>query len=154
MGIFSCQKEKKTSDIIKEKLSLYDEEALMPVLKGALIPFWANPTYTGIETEKLPNYVLQWEHFDAIISKANALGGKMYRGDALAQKGEKLGEEISHDCMEGFIASELLHIEDGSSITRRSTYYSGVLAWTGIITLHKTQGKGSFITVNSNYRDF
>ena len=78
----------------------------------------------------------------------------MYRGDALAQAGSKLGEEISHDCMEGFIASELLYIGDGSAITRRSTYYSGILAWAGIVTLHRSQGKGSYITVNPAFRSF
>lgn len=78
----------------------------------------------------------------------------MYRGDAIPQQpGSKLGYEISHDCMEGFIASELLGTEDGKSVTRRSTYYSGILAWAGIVTLHGDQGCGSFITVNDKYRD-
>jgi hypothetical protein len=124
----------------------------MPTLQNKQISFWISPESTGIETEKLPNYVLEWEHFDEIVKKANALGGKMYRGDALAQAGSKLGEEISHDCMEGFIASELLYIGDGSAITRRSTYYSGILAWAGIVTLHRSQGKGSYITVNPEFR--
>ena len=78
----------------------------------------------------------------------------MYRGDELPQiSGFKLGEEISRDCMEGFIASELLYMENGTSVTRRSTYYSGILAWAGIVTLHKSQGKGSYITVNSEFRN-
>ena len=125
----------------------------MPTLKGSPIAFWASPTGMGIETDKLPGYILVWEHFDEIVKKANALGGKMYRGDVLARSGGKLGEDISYDCMEGFIASELLFIEDGKSITRRSTYYSGILAWAGIITVHRSQGNGSFITVNARYRN-
>lgn len=108
----------------------------------------------GVQVKQLGDFVLEWEHFEKIVKKANALGGKMYRGDELPQiSGFKLGEEISHDCMEGFIASELLYMEDGTAVTRRSTYYSGILAWAGIVTLHKSQGKGSYITVNSEYRN-
>lgn len=153
MGIFNKAKQNKISELIKGKLNSCGKKALMPTLKGEPIAFWISLTNMGLETEKLPNYVLEWEHFDAIIKKANSLGGKMYRGDALPQKGEKLGEEISYDCMEGFIASELLYIADGKSITRRSTYYSGILAWAGIVTLHKSQGKGSYITVNNAFRN-
>ena len=107
----------------------------------------------GIETDKLPGYILEWEHFDEIVKKANALGGTMYRADVLAMNGGKLGKEISYDTMEGFIASELLYISNGIKITRRSTYYSGVLAWTGIITIHRSKGNGSYITVNPKYRN-
>jgi hypothetical protein len=108
----------------------------------------------GLQVEQLDGFILEWEHFEKIVKKANTLGGKMYRGDELPQvSGFTLGEEISHDCMEGFIASELLFMEDGASVTRRSTYYSGILAWADIVTLHKSQGKGSYITVNVQYRN-
>ena len=142
------------SAIIKEKLTASNEKALMPTLRGEPISFWLSPTNMGIETDKLPGYVLKWEHFDKIVQKANSLGGIMYRADVLARSSGKLGEEISHDTMEGFIASEFLHIADGTKITRRSTYYSGVLAWAGIITVHRSQGYGSYITVNIKYRNF
>ena len=151
MGFF--KKEHQISSIIKEKLRANNDKALMPSLRGAPIAFWASPTGMGIETDKLPNYILEWEHFDEIIKKANLLGGKMYRGDVLAMNGGKLGDEISHNCMEGFIARELLCMEEGKSVTRRSTYYSGILAWAGIITIHKSQGNGSYITVNTKYRN-
>ena len=146
------KKETQISSILKEKLKADGGTALMPTLRGTPIAFWVSATGVGIETDKLPGYILQWEHFDEIVKKANSLNGKMYRGDVLARSGGKLGEDISYDCMEGFIASELLHIEGGMSVTRRSTYYSGILAWAGIITIHRSQGNGSFITVNSQYR--
>ena len=151
MGFF--KKENQISSIIKEKLKANNGKALMPTLRGAPIAFWLSPTGMGIETDKLPNYILEWEHFDEIVKKANSLGGKMYRGDGIAMSGGKLGEEIPYDCMEGLIASELLFTEDGMSVTRRSTYYSGVLAWAGIITIHSSQGNGSFITVYPKYRN-
>ena len=147
------KKEKQISNIIKEKLKASNGKALMPTLRGAPIAFWISSTGMGIETDKLPSYILEWEHFDQIVKKANILGGKMYRADIIAMNSGKLGEEISHDSMEGFIASELLYILDGTKITRRSTYYSGVLAWAGIITIHRSQGNGSYITVNTKYRN-
>ena len=152
MNLFN--EKRKISDIIKEKLKASDDEELMPTLKGSPIPFWVSPTGMGLETDKLPDYVMEWEHFDEIVKKANELGGKMYRGDVLAMSGAKLGEELPFDCMEGFIASELLYLADGAKITRRSTYYSGILAWAGIATVHKSQGNGSFITINPKYRNF
>ena len=147
------KKENQISNIIKDKLTAVDGQALMPTLKGVPIAFWVSPTGMGIETDKLPGYILEWEHFDEIVKKANALGGTMYRADVLAMNGEKLGEEISYDTMEGFIASKLLYILDGTKITRRSTYYSGILAWAGMVTIHRSQGRGSYITVNPKYRN-
>ena len=107
----------------------------------------------GLQVEQLPNFILKWEHFQKIVERANQLGGIMYRGDQLPQIGNKLGSEIPHDCMEGFIASELLNAKDGTTVTRRSTYYSGILAWAGIVTLHKNEGNGSYITVNYEFRN-
>ena len=147
------KKECRISNIIKEKLKANNGKALMPTLRGAPIAFWLSPTGMGIETDKLPGYILEWEHFDEIVKKANALGGTMYRADVLAMNGEKLGKEISYDTMEGFIASKLLYILDGTKITRRSTYYSGILAWAGMVTIHRSQGRGSYITVNPKYRN-
>ena len=146
-------KENRIGNIIKEKLEANNGKAFMPTLRGAPIAFWLSQTGTGIETDKLPGYILKWEHFDEIVHKANTLGGIMYRADALARNSGKLGEEISHDTMEGFIASKLLFIANGKKITRRSTYYSGVLAWAGIVCLHKSEGEGSYITVNAKHRN-
>ncbi len=114
--------------------------------------FTISPDGTGFQVKQLGNTVLEFMHFQKIIEKANELGGKMLRGDELAQvKGFRLGKGISHDCMEGFIAHELLHIEDGSAITRRSTYYSGILAAAGIVTIYKSAGEGSYVIVNAKY---
>ena len=146
---------RKISDILKEKVLSANMPLYMPSLRNQ-IPFQLSSSGRGVETERLPHYVMEWEHFDAIIAKANALGGKMYRGDELVQVREnKLGDQITADCMEGFIASELLHIPKGTSITRRSTYYSGVLAWAGIITIHgRKNGEDRYITVNDAYRNY
>lgn len=148
-------KEQNIIDVLKSKIAENMNNGLymksLKKLKNAT--FFVSPNGRGVMVKQLGDYVLEWEHFEKIVTKANELGGKMYRGDELVQVGSnKLGEEISYDCMEGFIASELLYIEEGMSITRRSTYYSGILAWAGIVTIHKSEGKGSFITVNPEYR--
>lgn len=152
MSIFNH--ENKISNIIKEKIAACGGHAAMPALRGPSIDFRLSASGMGLETDKLPGYLMEWKHFDEIIKKVNSLGGKMYRGDNLPQQSNsKLGYEIPHNCMEGFIASALLGIDDGSAITRRSTYYSGILAWAGIVEVHRSQGQGSFITVKEKYRN-
>lgn len=151
MKIFQKNIESRVVKTLQEKITC-EKKAYMPMLKGKPVGFWASLTGQGFETDKLPNFILEWEDFDIIIKKANKLGGKMYRGDALAQLGGTLGETIPYDCMEGVIADSILGIEKGKTITRRSTYYSGILAWAGIVTIHKSQGQGSFIIVNEEYR--
>lgn len=146
--------EDKIVKVLKKKVESFEGDIEMPVLRGKPIEFWESADGTGLEVYQLNEFILKWEHFSAIVKKANKLGGKMYRGDNLVMmKGAKLGEDISHDCMEGFIASTILGTIDGTSVTRRSTYYSGILAWAEIVTLHKSQGKGSYITVNKEYRE-
>ncbi len=153
MNIFTKQSSNIVSSILKEKIHACDGEACMPMLRKDPVLFWLSPTGDGFETDKLPNYVLEWGHFDGIIKKANQLGGKMYRGDVIARSGGRLGEELSFDTIEGFIADEYLYAIQGSTVTRRSTYYSGILAWAGIVTVHRSQGQGSYITVNPKYRN-
>lgn len=143
-------------NVLKDKaLQNLHQGLYMKSLKPLKYPeFHIAPSGTGFQVKQLGNFTLEFIHFPKIIEKANELGGKMYRGDELVQVNSfKLGKEIPHDCMEGFIASELLYMEDGTSVTRRSTYYSGILAWAGIITIHRSQGNGSFITVNDEYRN-
>lgn len=150
----SQKSEGKVVDFLKNKIfNCLPEELRMKSLRPLnSCSFSVTPEGTGLQVEQLKNYTLEWDHFQKIIEKANRLGGIMYRGDKLPQTGAKLGLEISHDCMEGFIAGELLSTSDGMTVTRRSTYYSGILAWAGIVTLHKDEGKGSFISVNQDFR--
>jgi hypothetical protein len=132
----------------------HGEELIFPSLKKmrTSTTFTLAPNGDGVCVPQLKGFVLKWAHFQKIVEKANRLGGIMYREDAAAMNGGKLGKEISFDSMEGFIASDLLGATEGSSVTRRSTYYSGILAWAGIVSLHKSEGAGSYITVNKDFR--
>ena len=139
---------------LKNKIVESGGKALMPVLKGEPVPFWLSSSQAGFESAGLKGFLFEWKVFDGIIEKAVSLGGKMYRGDVAAQNGAKIGsEDLPITTIDGYISTEFYGSKIGSSTMRRSTYFSGILAWAGIITVHRSQGKGSFITVNSEFMD-
>lgn len=137
---------------LKDKIVECGGKALMPVLRGEPVPFWLSSTNKGFESAGLKGFVFEFKVFDAIVKKAISLGGKMYRGDAAAHNGAKIGsEDLPVSTIDGFISTEFYGSKIGSSTMRRSTYFSGILAWAGIVTVHRSQGKGSFITVNNEF---
>ena len=76
----------------------------------------------------------------------------MYRGDVAAQNGAKIGSlDLPLTTIDGYISTEFYGSKIGCSTMRRSTYFSGILAWAGIATVHRSQGNGSFITINNEY---
>lgn len=137
---------------LKDKIVECGGKALMPVLKGEPVPFWLSSSQAGFESEGLKGFIFEWKVFDGIVKKAIALGGKMYRGDVAAQNGAKIGsEDLPITTIDGYISTEFYGSKIGSSTMRRSTYFSGILAWAGIATVHRSQGNGSFITVNNEF---
>jgi hypothetical protein len=139
---------------LKTKMLECGGKALMPVLKGDPVPFWLSSTRRGVESEGLKGFIFEWKIFDSIVKKAISLGGKMYRGDSAAQNGAKIGSpELPLTTIDGYISTEFYGSNIGSSTMRRSTYFSGILAWAGIVENHRSQGKGGFITVNKEYMD-
>lgn len=130
--------------ILKKKFNDHDGEAYVPMLKGEDKLYWA--TEEGLYNDGFKDYLCRWEEFDLIMEKLQELGGLMYRGDAAAQAGCKLGsDELPLDTMDGFIALNFHEDEIGHSITRRSTYYAAVLAWAGIVKNCRSKGKGGYI---------
>lgn len=145
-------------DILKQKIEKYGSNKieLHTSLRKLKKPtyFWVAPDGSGIQTNKLPAMnVLRWEIFEGIVKKANALGGRMLRGDSIARAGGKLGEELTEDMIDGFVPLCFEGANYGDTALSRSTYFSGILAWAGIVTIHKSIGEGSFITVNKEYRN-
>ena len=115
--------------------------------------FWLAEDGKGIKTNKLPQTnVLTWEEFYVIVVQANNLGGKIYRGDVLARNGERLGIKLNQNCIDGLVPLVCLGQKEGDSVLSRSTYFSGVLEKAGIATIHKSEGQGSFITINGKYK--
>ena len=76
----------------------------------------------------------------------------MYQGDTITRNGGRLGEELTEDMIGGFIPLNFEGANYGETVLSRSTYFSGILEWVGIVTIHKSTGKGSYITVNKEYR--
>ena len=145
-------------NVLKKKIAAQgsDKIQLLNSLRSLKRPtyFWLAPDDSGIKTNKLPEYcTLKWEIFEAIVKKANSLGGIMYRGDVITRNGGRLGEELTEDMIDGFIPLNFEGANYGDTVLSRSTYYSGILEWAGVVTIHKSTGKGSYITVNQEYRN-
>ena len=116
--------------------------------------FWLSKEKDGFETNKLQNVVFTFEMFDAVVKKANELGGKMYRGDGAIQLSKKLGSpELPLDSIDGFLAINFFNAQVGQTITRRSTYIAGILDWAGIATNNKSDGMGGYISINPLFRE-
>ncbi len=145
-------------DILKQKIKKYGPNRieLPSPLRRLRTPtyFWAASDGSGIQTNKLPaNHILRWEIFEGIVKKANSLGGKMIRGDSVARNGGKLGEELTENMIDGFVPLCYEGANYGDTALSRSTYFSGILAWAGIVAIHRSDGEGSYITVNKEYRN-
>ena len=84
----------------------------------------------------------------AIYEKAITLGGKMYLGASVANRGKRIGSDsFPVDTIDGFISLEFYGKKVGDTTLRRSTYYAAILDWAGFVTNHR----GGYITVNKIY---
>ena len=148
------------NDIIKNAIvQLFpsgDEKIEISSLKQLKVPtyIWLSEDGDGVKTNKLPQInVLKWEEFCIIVKQANNNGGKIYRGDVLARSGERLGDKLNENHIDGLVPLVCLGQQYGETVLSRSTYFSGVLEKAGIATIHKSEGLGSYITINEKYRD-
>lgn len=152
MDFLTNENDSKVVRHLKNKILECGGESLMPVLKGLPVPFHLSPDKDGLESDGLRGVVLKWEIFDAIVKKAISLGGRMYRGDSAAQNGARIGSvELNLNTIDGFISTEFYGAKVGDTTLRRSTYYSGILAWANIAVNHRSQGLGGFITINNEF---
>ena len=134
------------SEIIKRKLNAEHGEAYCPMLKNGSQKIWL--TKDGVVPSGFQNLVCEWRIFDAIVEKAKELGGKMYRGDGAAQRGEKIGsDDFPIDTIDAFIGLKFYGARIGGSTTRRSTYYAAILAWAGICFNYRSDGIGGYIVI-------
>ena len=125
----------------------------MPMLKGEPLDIWLSSSGNGIENSGYSKLVCEWHILEAIVKKANELGGTMYRGDSAAQNGAKIGSsELPLDTIDSFISLEFYGSSIGSSTIRRSTYYAAILAWAGIVENHRSKGKGGYIVVKPGFK--
>lgn len=137
---------------IKNKFNECGGVAECPMVKGKPLKIWM--TKEGVCNSAFPSLICEWRVFDAILEKAIALGGKMYRGDAAAQNGYKIGsEELPIDTIDSFISLNFYGKKMNETTLRRSTYYSAIMAWAGLCTNHRSDGEGGYILVNPAWLD-
>ena len=153
MGFFAKKKETGIIKVIQNKFIECGGKAKMPMLKGEPLDIWVAASGDGVENSGYANLICEWRILEAIVKKANELGGIMYKGDTAAQSGAKIGsEKFPLDTIDAFIALEFYGGNIGATTTRRSTYYAAILAWAGIVENHRSQGKGGYIIVKPEYR--
>ena len=139
--------------VIQDKLLACGGRSKLPMLKGEPLDMWVSPNGNGIENSGYTALVCEWHILEAIVKKANELGGTMFRGDSAAQNGAKIGSaDLPADTVDGFISLEFYGASIGSSTTRRSTYYAAILAWAGIVENHRSKGQGGYIVVKPEFR--
>lgn len=154
MGIWANNKETGIVKVIQDKFLECGGKSKMPMLKGEPLDIWVESCGKGIENSGFTALVCEWHILEAIVKKANELGGIMYRGDAAAQSGAKIGsEELPIDTIDAFISLEFYGGSIGGSTLRRSTYYAAILAWAGIVENHRSKGKGGYIVVKPDFRN-
>ena len=140
--------------VIQDKFIECGGKSKMQMLKGDPLDIWVASSGEGILNSGYKNLVCEWHILEAIVKKANELGGIMYRGDSAAQNGAKIGSpELPLDTIDAYIALNFYGAYEGASTIRRSTYYSAILAWAGIVENHRSKGKGGYIVVKPEFRD-
>lgn len=154
MEVLTQSKQDGIIKVIQDKFLKCGGSAKMPMLKGEPLDIWVSSTGNGIENSGFPALVCEWQILEAIVNKANELGGMMYRGDSAAQKGSKIGsDDFPLDTIDAFISVEFYGKRVGEITLRRSTYYAAILAWAGIVENHRSKGNGGYIVVKPEYRN-
>ena len=140
--------------VIQDKFIECGGKSKMQMLKGDPLDIWVASSGEGVLNSGYKNLVCEWHILEAIVKKANELGGIMYRGDSAAQNGAKIGSpELPLDTIDAYISLNFYGAYEGASTIRRSTYYSAILAWAGIVENHRSKGKGGYIVVKPDFRE-
>lgn len=139
--------------VIQDKFLKCNGKSQMKMLKGEPLDIWVSASGNGVENSGFTQLICEWNILEAIVKKANELGGTMYKGDVAAQNGAKIGsEELPLDTIDAFISLEFYGAKEGASTLRRSTYYAAILAWAGIVENNRSKGNGGYIVVKPEYR--
>lgn len=153
MHFWFFHRKNKVITTLKRQMKKCGGKTAIPTLRGGRIDIRLAPSRDGIETSGLKGAVLRWEEFAAIVTKANELGGTMYRGDSAARNGAKIGsDELPPETIDGFVSTRFYGAAEGDTTQSRSTYYAGILDWAGIAKNHISEGKGGYITIQAPFR--
>ncbi|MCI1245174.1 MAG: hypothetical protein LKG11_04465 [Bacilli bacterium] len=138
---------------LKEKMRQCGGKSSIIMLGEGPIGIRLSPDGEGIIADFYRSLVMEWRIFDAIVNKANSLGGKMFKGDAMAQGGARIGSvDFPLDTIDAYISTSFYGSKIGGTATRKSTYYCAILSWADIVENHRSEGKGSFIKVLAPFK--
>ena len=154
MSFFTKKKNSKVIEAFQDRFLECGGKSKMRMLKGDPLDIWLDASGKGVANSGFTALICEWHILEAIVKKANEMGGVMYRGDSAAQSGAKIGsKEFPLDTMDAFLSLEFYRGSIGSSTLRRSTYYAALLAWAGIVENHRSNGKGGYIIVKPEFRN-
>lgn len=147
--------DQRVTTIIKERLKINGGKSRMQMLKGEDMEIYLSENNGGVIASGYPSLTMKWEMFEEIVKKASLLGGIMYRGDAGAQAGARIGNEaLPLDSIDAFISTKYFNRRVGDTTTRRSTYFASVLDWAGIAKNFKSQGRGGYIKLEPDFLNY
>lgn len=133
----------------KRRACIYQATARVPKQKSS--DYCAESILrNNLKCDKIKKTITQLE-----VTIVSLSGGKLYRGEVAAQNGAKIGsDELPLTTIECYISTEFYGSKIGCSTMKRPTYFSGIFAWAGIATVHRSQGNGSFMTINNEFMNW
>ena len=90
--------------------------------------------------------------FDAVLHRANELGGEIYiASNEARQKGTRLGDGVSLDSIDGFVADIYFNTPLGNSVLACGSYIAALLVFLKVCAYKQTT-TGRWIRVKEKYR--
>lgn len=140
-------------ELIRSKLLNTDGYAIIPMVRKDTEIYLYHEN-EGICFEKIPSKVFSFDLFDAVVSEANKLGGKMYCADSAARGGEKLGSKnLPLTVIDAFVAKNFFGKEEGDTILGCGAYIAAVLRWVGVAH-YERDDNGRYIKIKVDYRAY
>lgn len=141
------------SKVLKLRLDKHGGELSFPLIKTDSTIRWADEDQDSIIFDAIgPNHKFNLEIFDAVLHKANELGGEMYIASQEArQKGTRLGNGVPLDSVDGFIAYNFTNTSIGKGVLACGSYVAALLVHLGVCRYKETT-TGRYLQVKEKYR--
>jgi hypothetical protein len=141
------------SKVLRLRLDKHGGELLFPLLTKNSSIRWADENQESIIFDAIGyGHKFDLEIFDAVLHKANDLGGEMYIASYEArQKGTRLGNGVPLDSIDGFIAYNYTNTSIGKGVLACGSYVAALLVHLGVCKYKETT-TGRYIQVLDKYK--
>lgn len=141
------------SRLLKLKLERSGGSLTFPLLTKESTIRWADENQDSIIFDAIgPTHRFDLVLFDAVLHRANDLGGEMYiASNEARQKGIRLGDGVSLDSIDGFIANIYFNTPLGTSVLACGSYIAALLVFLKVCAYKQTT-TGRWIRVKEKYR--